>query len=128
MKLGTKIFAIKSYRDYEISVLNDKTNTVSASIDLALKAIEEKQEKTIPNLERNIDFLQKEQTTKNEFVKTIMDTQKDLVNTLSHIHEKASTQNLHIKIKHCCCQESQQPSPQNHKKATKTFSLQPKSK
>ena len=40
-----KISATKSYLDCEISALNDKTNTLSASIDLSLKAIEEKQRK-----------------------------------------------------------------------------------
>ena len=40
-KLKDKISALKSYLDCEISALNYKTNTVSASIDLALKAIEE---------------------------------------------------------------------------------------
>ena len=59
LKLEAKISAIKSYLDCEISALNDKTNTLSASIDLAPKAVEEKQEKTIHNLERNTDFLKK---------------------------------------------------------------------
>ena len=45
LKLEAKISTIKGYLDCDISALNDKTNTLSASIDLALKAIEEKQEK-----------------------------------------------------------------------------------
>ena len=112
LKLEATASAIKSYLDCEISALNDKTNTLFTSIDLAPKAIEEKQEKTIQNLEQNIDFLQKELATKNEFIKTIMDTQKDLVKTLSNIQEKASSQNLNKKIKHRCCRQNQQPSPQ----------------
>ena len=64
------------------------TNTLSASIYPALKAIEEKQEKIIQNLE-NIDFLQKEQTKRNEFIKTMMITQKDLVNFLSKLKIKS---------------------------------------
>ena len=63
-------------------------------------------------MEQNIDFLQKELTTKNEYIKTIMDTQKYLVNTSFNIQEKASSQNL----KHCCCQQNEQneqPSPKN---------------
>ena len=97
LKLEAKISAIKCYLDCKISALSDKTNTLSASIDLALKAIEEKQEKTIQNLEQNTDFLQKELTTKNEFIIAIMDTQRDLVNTLFNNQEKSSSQNL----KHC---------------------------
>ena len=42
-----KIPAIKGYLDFEILALNDKTNSLSASIDLALKAMEGIQEKTI---------------------------------------------------------------------------------
>ena len=42
-----KISAIKSCLDCEISALNDKTNTLSARTDLALKAIDKKQEKTL---------------------------------------------------------------------------------
>ena len=42
LKQEAKISAIKGYLDREISALNDKTNTLSTSIDLALKAIEEK--------------------------------------------------------------------------------------
>ena len=57
LKLEAKISSIKSYLDCEISALNGKTSTLSASIDLVLKAIEEKQEKTIQNLEQKIDFL-----------------------------------------------------------------------
>ena len=79
LKLEAKISAIKCYLDCKISALNNKTNTLSASIGLALKAIEEKQEKTIHKLEQNFDFLQKKLTRKNEFIKTIIDTQKDLV-------------------------------------------------
>ena len=63
-------------------------------------------------MEQNIDFLQKELTTKNEFIKTTMDTQKDLVNTLFNIQEKSSSQNL----QHCCCQQNEkneQPPLQN---------------
>ena len=112
LKLETKISSIKCYHDCEISALIDKTNTLSAKIDLALKAIEEKQQKTIQNLDQSIDFLQKELITKNEFIKAIMDTQKDLVNTLFNIQEKGSSQNL----KHCCCQQNkqnEQPSPRS---------------
>ena len=54
MKLEAKV-SVKKSRDCQISALNGKTNTLSASIDLALKAIEEKQEKTIPNLQQNIE-------------------------------------------------------------------------
>ena len=54
MKLEAKV-PVKKSRDCQISALNGKTNTLSASIDLALKAIEEKQEKTIPNLQQNIE-------------------------------------------------------------------------
>ena len=120
LKLETKISAIKGYLDCEISALNDKTNALSAGIDLALKAIEEKLEKTIQNLEQNIDFLQKELTIKNKFTKTIMDTQKDLVNRLFNIQEKASSQNL----KHCCYQQNEQneePSPQSQQSQRTRF-------
>ena len=88
LKLESKISAIKSCLDCEMSAHNGKTNTPSASIDLALKAIQEKQEKPIQKLEENIDFLQKELTAKNELIKTIMDTQKDLVNTFFNNQEK----------------------------------------
>ena len=57
LKLEAKISAIKGYLDCEVSALNDKTNTLSASTDLELKAIEGKQEKPIRNLVQNIDFL-----------------------------------------------------------------------
>ena len=57
LKLEVKISSIKGYLDCEISALNGKTSTFFASIDLALKAIEEKQDKTIQNLEQMIDFL-----------------------------------------------------------------------
>ena len=112
VKLEAKISGIKVYLDCEISALNGKTNTLFASIDLALKAVEEKQENTIQNLEQNTDFLQKELTTKNEFIKAIMDTQKDLVNILFNNQEKSSSQDH----KHCCCQQNEQneqPSPQS---------------
>ena len=69
-------------------------------------------------MERNIDFLQKELTTKNEFTKTLMGTQSDLVN----IQEKASFQNLNKKINHRWFQQNQQPSPQNQKSQQKHFS------
>ena len=87
LKLEAKISAIKCYLDCKILALNNRTNTLSASIGLALKAIEEKQEKTIHNLEQNFDFLQKELTRKNEFIKTIIDTQKDLVNALQYLRK-----------------------------------------
>ena len=45
-----KISAIKICLDCEITALNDKTNTLFARTDLALKAIDKKQEKTIHNL------------------------------------------------------------------------------
>ena len=47
LKLEAKIPAIKGYLDFEILAFNDKTNSLSASIDLALKAMEGIQEKTI---------------------------------------------------------------------------------
>ena len=40
----------------------------------------------------------KEETTKNEFMKTIIDTQKGLVHTSSSIQEKASFQNLNKRL------------------------------
>ena len=61
-----------------------KKNTLSASIDLALKAIEEKQEKTTHNLEQNIDFLQKELTAKNEFIKAMINTKRSREHTLQY--------------------------------------------
>ena len=48
LKLEAKISAIKSYLDSEVSAFSKK-NALSKSIDL--KAMEEKQEKTIQNLE-----------------------------------------------------------------------------
>ena len=121
-KLEAKISAIKSYLDCEISELDDKTNTLFARIDLALKAIEEKQEKTIHNFEQNIDFLQKELTTKNEFIKTMIDTQKDLVNTLCNIQEKASSQSFNEKLNNISVNKINNP---HHKikKPTKALSL-----
>ena len=50
LKPEAKIFVIKSYLDC-ISVLSDKTSTFSARIYFTLKAIKQKQEKTIKNLE-----------------------------------------------------------------------------
>lgn len=46
-------------------------------------------------------------------LRAIMDTLKDLMNTLSNIQEKGSSQNLNKKITHCRCQQNQQPLPQN---------------
>ena len=43
-------------------------------------------------------FYTKEETTKNEFMKTIIDTQKGLVHTSSSIQEKASFQNLNKRL------------------------------
>ena len=122
LKLEAKMSAIKSYLDCEISELDDKTDTLSARINLALKAIEEKQEKTIHNFEQNIDFLQKELTTKNEFVKTMIDTQKDLVNTLCNIQEKASSQSFNEKLNNISVNKINNP---HHKikKTTKALSL-----
>ena len=49
LKLESKISAIKGCLDCEMSAHNDKTNTPSASTDLALKAIQEKQKKLFRN-------------------------------------------------------------------------------
>ena len=52
-----KIYATKTCLYCKIIAFNGKTNTLFASIDLVLKAVKEKHEKTIQNLEQNIDFL-----------------------------------------------------------------------
>ena len=61
LKLEAKISVIKGYLDCKLSAFNDRTHNLSASTDLAIKATEEKQRKTIQKLKQNIDFLQKEQ-------------------------------------------------------------------
>ena len=73
-------------------------------------------------MEENVEILQKELTTKNAFLKAIMDTPKDLVNTLSNIQKKDSSQNLNKKITHCRCQQNQQPLPRNPQSQQKHFS------
>lgn len=81
-KIEAKLSAIKSYVKCEIVSINDKLNVFSEKFNKKIKTFDNLT-KTLDLLQQNISFLQSQLVSKDELIKSLMDTQTTVLETLS---------------------------------------------
>ena len=91
-KIEAQIAALKSFVDCEISTLNEKVCSYSENLNKISKSIVEYQEKYANSLEENIKFFKKELNSKDELIKSLVDTQTAVLET---VKTRNSTENHH---------------------------------
>ena len=86
-KPETKLSAIKSYVKCEITGIIDKVNTFTERFDEKMRWFDN-MAKTIDIFQQNISFLQNQLISKDELIKSLMDTQTTILETFSKKKQK----------------------------------------
>ena len=88
--MEAKLFALKDYIDCQISILNSKVELFIDSLKETITKIEKRESSNIEILQENIRFLQKELLTKNDLVKSLMQTQTVALQAITNLKEKSA--------------------------------------
>ena len=86
-KPEAKLSAIKSYVKCEITGIIDKVNTFTEKFDEKMRLFDN-MAKTLDMFQQNISFLQNQLISKDELIKSLMDTQTAILETLSKNKQK----------------------------------------
>ena len=86
-KPEAKLSAIKSYVKCEITGIIDKVNTFTEKFDEKMRLFDN-MAKTLDMFQQNISFLQNQLISKDELIKSLMDTQTTILETLSKNKQK----------------------------------------
>ena len=92
MNMEAKFFALKGYIDCQISILNSKVDLFIDSLTETITKIEKRESSNIEILQENIRFLQKGLLTKNDLVKSLMETQTVALEAITNLKEKPQDQ------------------------------------
>ena len=113
MNTEAKFSALKGYIDCQISILNNKVDQFIELLKKAITEIEKCESSSIEILLENIRFLQKEHLSKNELIKSLMETQKIALEAREHHQDH---QNNHQKfLKNNKQQQNQHRHSQNQR-------------
>ena len=83
-----KLSAIKSYVKCKITGIIDKVNTFTEKFDEKMRLFDN-MAKTLDMFQQNISFLQNQLISKDELIKSLMDTQTTILETLSKNKQKS---------------------------------------
>ena len=91
--LEAQLAALKSHLKCEITNVNSKIETISNVLDTKLRESND-QNQNMVLMRENIKFLQTELKEKNEFIKTLMETQAAALDSLTIANQQHHKQNL----------------------------------
>ena len=91
--LEPQLAALKSHLKCEITNVNSKIETISNVLDTKLRESND-QNQNIVQMRENIKFFQTELKEKNEFIKTLMETQAAALDSLTIANQQHHKQNL----------------------------------
>ena len=83
LRVEAELSAIKSYFKCELSTLNIEIESITPSLDGALKNLENQPHKCCSIVEDNLLFLQKELLSKNNIIKSLVETQTEILDSIS---------------------------------------------
>ena len=100
-KLEVQFSALKNYAVCEISALVQKIEQIPERVNTTLNKLKQNDNRNTDMLENNISFLQQELRSKNELIKSIMDTQTIVLETISKQNQfKRPDKNLSNVLQH----------------------------
>lgn len=82
-KPQAQISALKNCVIYEISILVQNVEQILESVNTAFSNLKQDDDKNTVMLEKSISFLQQELRSKDEIIKSLMDTQTIVLETIS---------------------------------------------
>ena len=82
-KPRAQISALKNCVIYEISILVQNVEQILESVNTAFSNLKQDDDKNTVMLEKSISFLQQELRSKDEIIKSLMDTQTIVLETIS---------------------------------------------
>ena len=88
MNIDAKFSALKGYIDCEISIPNSKFDLFIDSLKETITKIEKRENNNIKVLQKNIPFPQKELLTKNDLIKSLIETQAVALEAIINLKEK----------------------------------------
>ena len=83
MRVEAELSAIKRHFKCELSTLNIKIEYITPSLDGALKNLENQPHKSCSIVEDNLLFLQKELLSKDDIIKSLLETQTEILDSIS---------------------------------------------
>ena len=92
MNMEAIFSALKGYIDCEISILNSKDDQFIESLKETVTKREKRESSSTEILQKNIRFLQEELLTKNDLIKSLMETQAVAFEAITNLKEKPQDQ------------------------------------
>ena len=92
-KIEAQIAALKCFVNCEISTLNEKLSSYTENFNKLSRSTKEYQEKYSKSLEENIEFFKKELKSNDELIKSLVDTQTAVLDTVKTNSEKSKAEN-----------------------------------
>ena len=83
LKIEAQMSALKSHVKGELSTLANKTETMSLNLWKTVNAQQESVNKNVELLQQNTSYLEKELTSKNETIKSLLEAQSALIESLN---------------------------------------------
>ena len=101
LKLGAPFSALKSYVMCKISTLVKKIEQISESVNTTLSDLKQNDNGNTRNVGKNISFLQQEPRSKDELIKSLINTQTMVLETISKQNQfKKPDKNLSKVLQH----------------------------
>ena len=82
-KIEAQMSALKSHEECELSALANKRETMSPNLWKTVNAQQDSVYKNIELLQQNFSYLQKELSSKNEMIKSLLGVQSALIETIN---------------------------------------------
>ena len=115
-KIEAHLSAIKSLVDCEISIIDEKLNTFSDTLNHVLKNLEVSQNSNTDLLKENVEYLKKELNSKDELIKSLADTQTAILETIGK--SKRNEEKRHLQVETSPTLTPLQQDNQSHHKNT----------
>ena len=95
-KIEAQLSALKSLENYEISIIDKRLNTFSETLNHVLKNLEVSQNSSTNLLKENAEYLKKELDSKDELIKSLIDTQTAILDTIGKSKRKEEKGHLQV--------------------------------
>ena len=95
-KIEAQLSALKSLVNCEISIIDKRLNTFSDTLNHVLKNLKVSQSSDIDLLKTNVEYLKKEPNSKDELIKSLIDIQTAILDTIGK--SKRNEEKDHLKV------------------------------
>ena len=115
-KKEAQLSALKSLVNCEILIIDKRLNTFSDTLNHVLKNLEVSQNSNTDLLKENVEYLKKELNSKDELIKSLVDTQTAILETIGK--SKRNEEKRHLQVETSPILTPLQQDSQSHHKYT----------